>query len=231
MYTEKIPLFDIDWTLLEGGNKTHRQGFDVAFKEVYGLPDASIDEIKTDGMIDKQIIIEVLKLHHLEDAEIKAKIDVAVAVIERHYLEHATAGECIPMPGVVELLTQLQAQGVPMGLLTGNIEGIGWKKVERAGLRQFFSFGAFGNLAYRRPDLIGIALERANMTHQAEFQRNQLVIIGDAPLDVACAKAGGIEVVAIGAGNFTADELRAVGADLALPSMTDAAAIINFLAR
>jgi len=71
----KIPLFDIDGTLIEGDNKAHNDSFDWAFKTVFGLTDASKSEIQTDGMIDTQIIIEVLKLHNIPKETAKEKMD------------------------------------------------------------------------------------------------------------------------------------------------------------
>lgn len=69
----KIPLFDIDWTLLEGGDKAHSEAYDYALHKVYKLPTASKKEITTHGMIDTQIIIEIAKLHNITENEAKKK--------------------------------------------------------------------------------------------------------------------------------------------------------------
>ena len=48
-----------------------------------------------------------------------------------------------------------------MGLVTGNLTRIGWWKLERAGLRRYFRFGAFGEMARNRAGLARLALRRA----------------------------------------------------------------------
>ena len=66
----KIPLFDIDGTLFKTANPVHKNAFAYAFNKVYGV-DAKQTEIRPEGMVDNQIIIEVLKLHGLSETEIK----------------------------------------------------------------------------------------------------------------------------------------------------------------
>jgi len=58
----KLPLFDIDGTLLKGGNHLHHDAFQVGFRKVFGF-EATIDKIEVSGMLDRQIILEVLKYH------------------------------------------------------------------------------------------------------------------------------------------------------------------------
>lgn len=52
------------------------------------------------------------------------------------------------LPGVLELLQRLQARkDVAVGLVTGNLEPIGWAKMEALGIKGLFSqplFGGFG---------------------------------------------------------------------------------------
>lgn len=224
----KILLFDIDETLMKDGNKAHVDAFDYAFKTVFNQPTAAKNEIKTDGMIDRQIILEILKLHGVSEEEAKAKMDEAMRVMEEYFIQHENDGTCILKPGVKEILVELQKRQVPMGLLTGNVEEIAWRKVARAGLKEFFTFGAFGNLAYKRVDLIPIAVERAKQVG-INAPLTDFIIVSDSPLDVRCAKAGGIQVIAVGAGNFSSQELRDENADLVIDSFLQQDEIFKFL--
>ena len=45
--------------------------------------------------------------------------------------------------------------------MTGNLSRIGWKKMERAGLRPYFRFGAFAELAKDRAGLVRLAILQA----------------------------------------------------------------------
>jgi phosphoglycolate phosphatase len=225
----KIPLFDIDWTLIEGGNKAHSNAFDYAFDKVYNLPEVTRQEIKADGMIDNQIIIEVLKLHGLSEEQIKEKIKPAVRAMEEYYHQHGHEGACIVLPGVKELLEELKKIGVSCGLLTGNVESIGWDKVDRAGIKHFFSFGAFGDAAFKRVDLVEVARVRAEKLLKRSIPTQDLFIVGDSPLDIACAKGAGIQVIAVAQGVFSREELAAAGADLVLDSLKDQEQFLAFL--
>ncbi len=227
----KIPLFDIDGTLLVGGrgNQAHRDGFDYAFRTVFGLAQASINEIKTDGMVDQQIILEIVKRHGVNEEQAMSKLSEAVAAIVTYYQNHTADSRCEAAAGAEELLKKLQTHQTPLGLLTGNIEAIAWDKLTRAGLADYFQFGAFGDLALQRVDLIAIACRRANQELGTNYQVNDLVIIGDSPRDIDCAKAGGIPVIGVGAANFSAEQLRQAGADLVVESLEEQDKIIAFL--
>lgn len=225
----RIPLFDIDHTLLVGGNTAHEAAFQHALTTVYNLPHASKAELRTDGMIDTQILLEVIMRHGISEEEGRAKMDEATGAMADYYKAHADEGTCVPLPGVVAILRRLEKEGVPSGLLTGNVESIGWGKMERAGLRNYFSFGAFGNLAFRRADLIPVAHTRAEKALGRAFPVTDLFIVGDSPRDIACAQDGGIPVIAVATGAASTDELAAAGADLVLPSLEDQAAFFAFL--
>jgi len=54
----------------------------------------------------------------------------------KYFKEHADEGEFTPMPGVIDLLKELKVNGLLLGLLTGNVEEIGWEKLKRADFRR-----------------------------------------------------------------------------------------------
>lgn len=223
----KIPLFDIDWTLLEGGNTIHKAGFAHAYKTIYNLPSASIDEIEHNGMIDSQILMEIAKKHGISGEEAKNKVNDAMTAVVDYFMKHVDEGNYQPMPGVISLLKELKSLGIPLGLLTGNIEEIGWEKVRKAGIKDYFTFGAFGSLAYKRVELIPIAKKRLEEILKEAVPFKSFVIIGDSPLDIACARAGNIEVIAVAAGVYKEHHLS--DADLVVESLEEKDKIIKFL--
>lgn len=230
MSFSKIPLFDVDWTLLQGGsvgNKIHGEAFDFAFHTVYNQPAASKNEVISEGSIDTKILIDVLKLHGFSEEEAKAKMPQALKAMTDYFMENADNGSFVPMPGVTKLLSDLKSKGVPLGLLTGNVREIGWEKLRRGGIKDYFSFGAFGSMAFKRVDLIKIAAREASKVLGREVSINELVIIGDSPLDIACAREGSIPVIAVGAGHFKSHELA--HADLTLESLEEKDKILKFL--
>lgn len=230
----EIPLFDIDLTLcrLKAGRNVAMDAFDFAFKEVYGV-NASQTEIVTHGMIDPQIMVEVLRLHNFRSEQIEEKMEVAMGVMVDYFMAHQGEGEYEALPYAREILEELKERNIPRGVLTGNIEATAWKKLEEIGLSDLIQFGAFGNLARKRVDLIGVAAERAKQAG-IELVGNKLCIVGDALLDVRTAKQGKIKSVAVATGGFSLDELIAEGPELAIKSFAqevDRNRFIDFLTK
>lgn len=226
----KIPLFDIDWTLLRGGevgSKIHHEASDFALHTVYNQPAASFKDVAGEGRIDTQILIQILELHGISEEEAKAKMPQAMAAMARYFRDHADQGHYEPMPGVISLLKKLSSLDLPLGLLTGNVEAIGREKLRRAGIADYFAFGAFGSMAFKRVDLIQIAKDKATKVLGQDVPIHQFVIVGDSPLDIACAREGGIPVIAVGAGHFKSHELS--HADLVVDSLEEQDKIIKFL--
>ena len=62
--------------------------------------------------------------------------------------------------------------------------------------------GGFGSDAEDRDELPPIARARAG-----GYPRERTIVIGDTPLDIACARADGVRVLAVATGIFAADEL------------------------
>lgn len=226
----KIPLFDIDWTLLHGNDsnkKAHRDANDFALHSIYNQKDASWRDSFSEGKIDTQILIEILNIHGVSEETAKAKIPEAINTMTQYFMEHANEGQYEPMPGVIDLLSDLKKRGITMGLLTGNMAEIGWEKLRRAGIADFFSFGAFGSMAFKRVDLIKIAAKEASKALGRKVNIDELFIVGDSPLDIACARDGGIPAIAVGAGHFKSHELA--HADLTLDSLEEKNKILKFL--
>ena len=65
------------------------------------------------------------------------------------------------LPGVVAVLEHLRSRGAKLGVGTGNLERIGWAKLERCGLRVHFDFGGFSDAVEWRRDMIAGAAEKA----------------------------------------------------------------------
>jgi len=122
-------------------------------------------------------------------------------------------------PGVPPLLAELQASGIPVALVTGNLTRIGWRKLERAGLHHHFRFGAFGEMAATRGGLAMLAIERARREGLIGGGA-KISLIGDAPQDVRAAQENGIQSIAVRTGITPAGELEACKPDYLLDDLT-----------
>jgi phosphoglycolate phosphatase len=214
-------LFDIDGTLLAGATKAHRQALHAALREVHGVEDAeafwpSVDPAgRTDGEIARMILLQA----GISAREIDDGADAVREVCCREYA-HRCPNDLAHrvIPGVRELLLSLFSNdGVRLALLTGNFEPIARIKLRRAGIGMYFPAGqgAFGSDAEDRTELPAIARGRAGQDG-VPHPREQTIVIGDTPLDIACARADGVRAVAMATGPYAVGELGeadAVAAD------------------
>jgi phosphoglycolate phosphatase len=123
-------------------------------------------------------------------------------------------------PGVRRLLNRLSRRGIPLALVTGNLTRIGWRKMERCGLRSYFRFGAFAGMARDRSGLARLAIRHARL--QGWIQTDATIsLIGDAPSDILAAKANRARSIAVQTGISTREELLAHEPDLLLEDLCE----------
>jgi phosphoglycolate phosphatase-like HAD superfamily hydrolase len=111
-------------------------------------------------------------------------------------------------PGVFGLLPKLASRPhhYQLSLVTGNLEPVARLKLDRAGVGGYFPSGqgGFGSDAEDRNELPAIARSRAALP---AWPRERTVVIGDTPRDIACARADGVRVVAVGTGPYEVSAL------------------------
>lgn len=206
-------LFDIDGTLLNVRDPVQYFAFQNALREVFGI-DADLDGVPLAGNTDVGILRAVLLRHGIDGAaferDLGRLIEVMCAEVDRN--AHRIRAEVCP--GVMELLEALHARGRLLGVVSGNLERIGWRKLEAAGLRHRFAFGAFSDGAERRADIFrnGIAEARRRLGASA-----RLCIIGDTPADVHAAREVGVPIVAVATGAYSPAQLLEQGPDACFP--------------
>jgi phosphoglycolate phosphatase-like HAD superfamily hydrolase len=137
---------------------------------------------------------------------------------ERYYLRVCPVLHDKHCPGVVPLLERLARRESLLALVTGNLTRIGWRKLERAGLRQYFRFGAFGEMARNRAGLVKLAMREARAAHWIA-RDTPVSLIGDAPQDILAARANGIRSISVNTGITPRTELQALQPDVLLPNL------------
>jgi len=110
---------------------------------------------------------------------------------------------------------------VYLALLTGNFQSGARIKLEYFDLWRYFACGAFGDAAPERNGLLARALTRVRACGGPEVGASDVIIVGDTPLDVAVAVAGGTRSVAVATGSHDVVALRATAADVVLPDLTE----------
>jgi phosphoglycolate phosphatase-like HAD superfamily hydrolase len=225
-----LVLWDIDGTLLQQASREHADSLLAALRRVHRIeiPAARVEAAgRTDGAIARSILL-------LAGVSAERIDDRATRVCSVTCEEFAR--RCPPdlsshvAPGVPETLEALAGRnGFRQALVTGNFEPVARLKLQRAGIGHYFPAGqgAYGSDSEDRAELPSIARERAGRA-RAAFPRERTVVIGDTPLDIACARADGVHVIAIATGPFTIEALH--GADAIVERATDVPAALDALA-
>lgn len=220
-----LVLFDIDSTLVKW-SPAHYEAFQEAYRQVYGVEGKH--ERPYHGMTDQTIIFHVISNAGLDQATILAKLPQALQVMATTY-EHLVQAETITvLPGVRELLSSLQQRGAVLGLVTGNIQPIARAKLSKAGLWNYFLCGGFGSDDRERSRMVTIAISRAR-EHGFSGSLSDVIVVGDSPLDIVAAHGAGVRGFGVATSDYSVDELKAAGAEVALPSFADTQATLAAL--
>ncbi|HEY0759352.1 MAG TPA: HAD family hydrolase [Acidisarcina sp.] len=196
-------LFDIDGTLLRSTDRVHYDSFFSSVKEEMGR-ELLLDGVVLHGNTDPGILRDAFLAARLSESEWQNTLE---AVLERMRDTVAAQRDAMAvrvMPGVEATLQHLRQRGAKLGVATGNLETIGWLKVEVAGLREWFKFGGFSDNYAARSEMIAnaAALARAIAGEDAT-----VCVVGDTPFDVAAAKANQLPTIAVATGNYSYDDL------------------------
>lgn len=222
----KLLLFDIDGTLVSSGGAGMRAMAHAA-RELFKTDDG-VGSISMAGRTDAWIVGEMAAAY---------KIAYSQRLLERFreiYLPHLAReihepgpqkGMC---PGIRPVLEALaQRADVHLALLTGNFEEGARIKLEYFDVWQFFSSGAFGDSTPDRNSLLGVAIDRVRALGGPAVAPADVVVIGDTPLDVAVALAGGARSLAVATGGYSVEALKASGADVVLSDLSDVNAALH----
>ena len=217
-------LFDIDGTLLRDPSRTHYHAFSEAAESVLGHP-VSLEGVHVQGSTDPAILRDALHACSLGEAVWRPRFAEILAAITDVVLRRASAMQLRIMPGVEDMLRYLDEHEKLLGVATGNLEVIGWLKIERAGLRDWFRFGGFSDACEERADMIAAAVTQARAICGPHAV---LCVIGDTPSDIAAARANGLPVIAVATGHSTFDELLTHQPDVCTTTL---AALLEFAAQ
>jgi len=201
----------------------------LAFRELFAVGDA-FQGIPLPGRTDAWILADAAAAHNIphNSPHLERFPDV--------YLRHLAIELDKPgprkgvMPGVRELLDALASRRhVYLALLTGNYEAAARLKLEHFDLWRYFACGAFGDAAPDRNGLLPKAIARIAACGGPSIRAADAIVIGDTPLDVACAASAGARSIAVATGDYSVAELRASGANVVFEDLSDTHAVLRAL--
>ena len=199
-----------------------------ALLEVYGHA-GPIDSYDFHGKTDPQILTALLNADGVPQPIVdQGRLAFFPCYVECLREEIGDGEHVRVFPGVRRLLDELaRIPTVTLGLLTGNIEEGARTKLAPVGLWEIFRVGAFGSDDPNRDGLPAVATKRAEALLGKQFVPEDVVIIGDTPLDIQCAKAYGTRVIAVATGRHTLVELATHHPDHLFPDLTNTERVVG----
>jgi phosphoglycolate phosphatase len=202
----RVVLFDIDGTLIQSGGAGEKAFARVCDAE-FGVPNGAA-RLHFAGRTDPSIVRDFFQQHHIAPSA-----DNFSRFFDRYvfHLDHLL-GELngSVLPGVHEMIRGLSALPEPplIGLLTGNIRLGAQIKLSHYRLWGFFRTGGFGDDHEDRNQIAVVARERASRVLRGSLDGGEVLVIGDTPRDIECARAIGARSLAVATGKYSTRQLQ-----------------------
>lgn len=213
----RLVLWDIDGTLIASGG-AGMKAFSAVAEHTFRRPGGT-GRLSFAGRTDRSIVREFFAAQDIAPSEENFHRFLGDYVHWLADLLGPSSGRVLP--GVGEWLLGLRelAEAPVQGLLTGNIRLGAEIKLRHYGLWDRFSLGAFGDDHEDRNVLAEIARDRAGEWLGAPPSGEEILVIGDTPLDIACARAIGARCLAVATGGADLETLLAHRPDWAVSSL------------
>jgi phosphoglycolate phosphatase len=214
----RLVLFDIDGTLVHTGGAGVK-AFAKVFATEFGATDG-FERMKFAGRTDVSLVREFFGFHGIASTpeNFQRFFERYVFWLD-HILQHSQTEMC---PGVWEFIHQLRNLPEPplLALLTGNIRLGAEIKLRHFGLWETFETGAFADDHEERNHIAAIARQRGALILERDLQNDEVLVIGDTPLDIRCGRAISAKVLAVATGGAKLEELTPHYPDWAVPDLT-----------
>jgi len=219
---QKLVLFDIDGTLIQGGHPILRQSYLQAIKKVFGI-EILVDWRKHDGSIDRKIFIDILKDQGISEGQILGKLEDLFEERYNYFYQNVEEDyrKRLIKPAK-NLVVKLSKRGINLGLLTGNLPSVARLKMEVTGLSTYFKFGLFGHEAEDRVSLAKEVFLKAKEFFGIKFLPENIYVIGDTVKDIECGKSIKARTIGVATGFIASlGELKKAKPDLAVKTLAD----------
>ena len=234
MPTTPVVAWDIDGTLVRSnGGRVAVNAFLRALRLSCELEHDLPYPTESAGKTDPQIALEMLAAASIGEPHAARILDSfgLTYLRELEQQRDALIADLRVLPGVTAILEQLDRRGVVQSLLTGNLRPVARLKLACAGLDRYITFdlGAYGSDHADRTCLVPIVRARLRQRLGDATQERRIVVVGDTPRDIACARAGGARAIAVATGNFTREQLAQHQPDVLLDDLSDTEAVLEAL--
>ncbi len=215
--TAPLVLFDIDGTLVRRAGPAHGQALEDAVRLETGVR-VSIASIPVYGMLDGDIITQMMREAGCSSRAIRTALPAVMARAQRLYHRRCPDLRQRVCPGVRPLLQRLGRRQATLGLVTGNLSAIAWRKMRQAGLDHHFHLGAFADQGNTRGKLAKLAAREARRAGWVT-RSTPTYLIGDTANDILAAKENGMVSIAVATGHYSTADLAVHQPDILLEDL------------
>jgi phosphoglycolate phosphatase-like HAD superfamily hydrolase len=195
---KKLLIWDIDGTLVDCGS-AGRRAMDQTFKELFNI-DHAFEGISMAGRLDQVILRDAFHKHALKECELETfykryeqVLDGILSQVDVHIYD-----------GVQEILDfSATHKNIINVISTGNCEVGAWLKLKHAGIDHYFEHGGFGCSFSEREDLVGYIIRDIQNKYKVNFNKKDIVVIGDTPHDITSGKYHNATTVAVLTGHYS----------------------------
>jgi phosphoglycolate phosphatase len=218
----RLVLFDIDGTLIQTGGAGVK-AFAEVFSSEFNAADG-FERLKFAGRTDLSLVREFFSFHQIAATPQNFQRFFDSYVFWLDHMLHQSKGAVYP--GVWELIRGLQSLPQPplLGLLTGNIRLGAEIKLRHLELWDVFETGAFGDEHEQRPGIAAIARERGSRVLGRDLAGDEVLVVGDTPLDIHCGRAIDARCLAVATGGHPLPELEFHQPDWAVKDLREVTA-------
>lgn len=220
---KRLILFDVDGTLVNCPPDTAPV---AAIRHLYGL-EVSLEGLRTGGMTEPQILALLLQSAGWDDTKIKGELPNLMNGIVPFIHEAFKKGTIGLVPGVRNLLDQLERRNIILGLITGNRKSLAQLKLEDVDIWHYFSVGGYGDDPHgKRSDLVQLACQRASFRTDGPG----VYVVGDTWRDIkAAVEAGVVNRVGLIGPRHPKKEFEEAGANIILSTFTETQKVLEAL--
>jgi phosphoglycolate phosphatase len=213
----RLVLFDIDGTLIRTGGAGVR-AFAKTFASEFNAEDG-FERLKFAGRTDFSLVREFFSFHQIAPTPGNFERFFQCYVFWLDHILHDSKSEVCP--GVWELIRELQRlpQAPLLGLVTGNIRLGAEIKLRHFNLWEVFQTGGFADDHEERDQIAAAARQRGSRILGENLRGDQVVVIGDTPFDIRCARAIGAKALAVATGGAKLEELERHQPDWAIKDL------------
>ncbi|PWY72697.1 Clavaminate synthase-like protein [Aspergillus eucalypticola CBS 122712] len=228
--SEKVILFDIDGTLC----RSEALSIDAYYSCVSDIVGKDINHANTPvnlhGRTDLGLLHDILDYHQVarKDRVVEEFLKLHPQYLERSLSKGLPSVIC---PGAQELLSWLIRENessrqskFQLGLITGNSRPNALLKLRGAGIDTSIfdlDISSFGDSHHNRLSLFQDAFSKLQVRFGSHIRAKDVLVVGDTPLDVECAKQAGCSVVAVATGNYKMEELASLKPNVCCGQLTE----------